>query len=66
VLIFDEATSNLDTETAAQIARTANRLKGAVSVFFIAHQFPPGLAVDRVVELGTKTDLGSEPTRSNP
>jgi subfamily B ATP-binding cassette protein HlyB/CyaB len=66
VLIFDEATSNLDTETAAQIARTANRLKGAVSILFIAHQFPPGLAVDREVELGTNPDVSSEPPRSNP
>lgn len=52
VLIFDEATSNLDPETAAQFARTVNSLKGRVSMLFIAHHLPDSLKVDRVVKLG--------------
>ncbi len=52
VLIFDEATSNLDTPTAEQFADTINRLKGQVSILFIAHQLPKGLLVDATVRLG--------------
>jgi subfamily B ATP-binding cassette protein HlyB/CyaB len=51
VLIFDEATSNLDPPTAEQFARTVNALKGKVTMLFIAHQLPKGLAVDEVVSL---------------
>ena len=52
LLIFDEATSSLDAETAEAFARTVNRLKGKVTMIFIAHQLPKGLQVDRVVTLG--------------
>jgi len=52
VLIFDEATSNLDAQTAEQFARTVNQLRGAATLLFIAHQLPKGLAVDGVVRLG--------------
>jgi len=38
ILIFDEATSELDAETAESFARTVNRLKERVTVGFIAHQ----------------------------
>ena len=51
VLIFDEAASNLDAATAERFAQTVNRLKGRVSVLFIAHQLPKGLAVDEVFTL---------------
>jgi subfamily B ATP-binding cassette protein HlyB/CyaB len=51
LLIFDEATSNLDAATARQFARTINQLKGKVTVLFIAHLVPPGLHVDEVIEL---------------
>lgn len=47
ILIFDEATSNLDTKTAESFARTVNALKGTATVLFIAHQVPAGLEVDR-------------------
>jgi subfamily B ATP-binding cassette protein HlyB/CyaB len=56
VLIFDEATSNLDQATAAQFAATLNRLQGGVGMLFVAHQLPPGLKVDREIQLG---DLAS-------
>ena len=52
VLIFDEATSSLDTDTAQQLAHTINSLKGKVAVLFIAHRIPGGLQVDEVVKLG--------------
>jgi len=52
VLVFDEATSNLDASTAEQFAQTVNQLKGRVTVLFIAHQVPKGLEVDEVVRLG--------------
>jgi subfamily B ATP-binding cassette protein HlyB/CyaB len=52
ILIFDEATSSLDSPTAEQFARTVNRLKGKVTMLFIAHQLPKGLHVDSVINLG--------------
>jgi ATP-binding cassette, subfamily B, bacterial HlyB/CyaB len=53
ILIFDEAVSNLDQQTAECFARTINKLKGKVTMLFITHQIPRGLQVDEVVELGT-------------
>jgi len=47
ILIFDEATSNLDLKTAESLAQTVNALKGTATVLFIAHQVPAGLQVDR-------------------
>ena len=55
ILVFDEAVSNLDTQTAEHFARTINKLKGTVTMLFITHQIPRGLAVDEVIELGTNT-----------
>jgi len=52
VLIFDEATSNLDMETSEHFARTVNQLKGSTTILFITHQVPRGLAVDAIVRLG--------------
>ena len=52
VLIFDEAVSNLDTQTAEQFAQTVNKLKGKVTILFITHQLPKGLQVDEAVILG--------------
>jgi ATP-binding cassette, subfamily B, bacterial HlyB/CyaB len=51
VLIFDEATSNLDNDTAEQFARTVNLLRGQATMLFITHQVPAGLKVDEVVML---------------
>ena len=47
ILIFDEATSNLDQRTAESFAQTVNALKRSATVLFIAHQVPAGLQVDR-------------------
>lgn len=55
ILVFDEAVSNLDQQTAEHFARTINKLKGKVTMLFITHQIPRGLAVDEVIELGMNT-----------
>jgi len=52
VLIFDEATSNLDQQTAESFARTINQLRGKVTMLFIAHNLPRGLQVDEVMQFG--------------
>jgi len=52
VLIFDEATSNLDAQTAESFAQTINQLKGKVTMLFIAHNLPRGLKVDEVLQFG--------------
>ena len=63
VLIFDEATSNLDQQTAEHFARTINKLKGQVSMLFITHQLPKGLNVDEAVLLGRETGEVAEQER---
>jgi subfamily B ATP-binding cassette protein HlyB/CyaB len=52
ILIFDEATSNLDAHTAEHFARTVNQLRGKVTMLFITHHIPKGLHVDEVFSLG--------------
>ncbi len=52
VLIFDEAVSNLDQQTAEHFAQTVNKLKGKVTILFITHQLLKGLRVDEAVILG--------------
>ncbi|MBK6906551.1 MAG: peptidase domain-containing ABC transporter [Rhodocyclaceae bacterium] len=52
ILIFDEAVSNLDQDTAEHFAQTINKLKGKVTMLFITHQIPKTLQVDEVVTLG--------------
>jgi subfamily B ATP-binding cassette protein HlyB/CyaB len=54
VLIFDEAASNLDAQTAERFAQTVNQLKGKVTILFIAHQLPKGLQVDEVFTLSAE------------
>jgi subfamily B ATP-binding cassette protein HlyB/CyaB len=51
ILIFDEAVSNLDQQTAEHFAKTINTLKGQVTMLFITHQIPKGLQVDEVLSL---------------
>ena len=59
VLIFDEATSNLDLATAEQFANTVNSLRGKVTLIFIAHQLPKSLQVDHLVRLDEISGIGS-------
>lgn len=60
VLIFDEAVSNLDQQTAEHFAQTVNKLKGKVTILFITHQLPKGLQVDEAVILGKEKNNQSE------
>jgi subfamily B ATP-binding cassette protein HlyB/CyaB len=53
ILIFDEATSSLDANTAEHFAATINQLKGKVTIVFITHALPKNLMVDEVVRIGT-------------
>jgi subfamily B ATP-binding cassette protein HlyB/CyaB len=55
VLIFDEATSNLDHATAKSFASTVNALKSKVTMLFITHGLPKALEPDSVVRLGLLT-----------
>ncbi len=52
ILVFDEATSNLDAATAEHFAKTINGLKGQVTMLFITHALPKALQVDEVVRIG--------------
>ena len=61
ILVFDEATSNLDTHTSAQFAKTINQLKGKVTILFIAHQVPRGLHVDETVIVGVAPAMPAAP-----
>jgi ATP-binding cassette, subfamily B, bacterial HlyB/CyaB len=51
ILIFDEAISSLDQQTAEHFARTISTLKGRVTILFITHQLPRGLKFDSVFEI---------------
>jgi len=52
ILVFDEATSSLDQETAEHFALTINQLKGKVTMLFITHALPKSLVVDEVINIG--------------
>ena len=58
MLIFDEATSNLDQQTAEHFAQTVNQLKVRVTMVFIAHALPKGLQVDEVVQFAQRPSGG--------
>ena len=62
ILIFDEAISNLDTQTAEHFAQTVNKLKSKVTILFITHQLPKGLMVDQAVILGK--EISNKPDSS--
>ncbi|MBU9200205.1 peptidase domain-containing ABC transporter [Burkholderia multivorans] len=57
ILVFDEATANLDAASAEAIAQTVNALKGKLTIVFVAHHLPRGLQVDRVIKLPEGRDL---------
>jgi subfamily B ATP-binding cassette protein HlyB/CyaB len=60
ILVFDEATSQLDHATAESFAHTINRLKGRVTILFITHQLPRALRVDEIVQLGAPRQARDE------
>ncbi|HEX4986738.1 MAG TPA: peptidase domain-containing ABC transporter [Burkholderiales bacterium] len=43
ILIFDEATSNLDEETANAFGETINQLRGKATILMIAHKLPESI-----------------------
>ena len=51
ILIFDEASSALDKQTAEYFAQTVNSLRGKITMLFIAHALPANLQVDQVIHL---------------
>jgi subfamily B ATP-binding cassette protein HlyB/CyaB len=51
VLLFDEATSNLDQGAAGGIVATINALRGAVAIIVISHAPLAGLRIDRLIDL---------------
>ena len=51
ILIFDEATSGLDQQTAERFAHTVSSLKRSMTILFVAHQLPRGLEADLVQTL---------------
>lgn len=55
ILVFDEATSQLDAKTAEQLAATVSRLRGRVTVLFIAHHVPESLHPDRCLDLSAES-----------
>jgi ABC-type multidrug transport system fused ATPase/permease subunit len=61
VLIFDEATSSLDTKSERQIQQTILRLKGQVTMILVAHRLSTVEGCDRLVwlEQGGVRKLGS-------
>jgi len=66
VLVFDEATSNLDQQTAEHFAQTINQLKGKITMLFVAHILPRGLQVDEVIQFGSRSGKESAHGGSNP
>lgn len=67
MLIFDEATSNLDAQTAESFAQTINQLKGKVTIVFIAHNLPRGLKVHEVIQFGAREPAkAGQPSSSDP
>jgi len=65
ILIFDEAVSSLDQQTAEHFAQTINRLKGQATMLFITHQIPKGLQVDEVFSFGVKP-AETQSTKAEP
>jgi subfamily B ATP-binding cassette protein HlyB/CyaB len=61
VLLFDEATSNLDQDAADGIVATINALRGQVTIIVISHAPLNGLRIDRVVDLAAAD--GARPVR---
>jgi subfamily B ATP-binding cassette protein HlyB/CyaB len=59
ILVFDEATSSLDSTTAEHFATTINRLRGTVTMLFIAHAIPKNLQIDEIVRIGPAVPLNS-------
>jgi subfamily B ATP-binding cassette protein HlyB/CyaB len=51
ILIFDEASSNLEQHTAESFAKTINARKGKVTMLFLTHALPKSLQIDEVIQI---------------
>jgi ATP-binding cassette, subfamily B, bacterial HlyB/CyaB len=51
ILIFDEATSNIDDDTAIAFGETINQLKGMATILLIAHKLPASIQGIKTVDL---------------
>jgi ABC-type bacteriocin/lantibiotic exporter with double-glycine peptidase domain len=58
VLILDEATSNLDTETEARIIETLTHLKGHMTLVAVSHRPALLSLADQRLSLGRETNMG--------
>jgi subfamily B ATP-binding cassette protein HlyB/CyaB len=56
ILIFDEATSNLDRESSWHVAAAINRIKGHVTIIFVAHQIPDNLKLTKIFRLDKEAE----------
>jgi subfamily B ATP-binding cassette protein HlyB/CyaB len=65
ILIFDEATSSLDQQTAEHLSSTVNQLRGRVSIIFIAHALPKTLQIDELIRIDSPPWNVSELTKVN-
>jgi subfamily B ATP-binding cassette protein HlyB/CyaB len=54
ILIFDEATSNLDDETANAFGETINQLRGKATILMIAHKLPASIADIQTISLAAE------------
>ena len=52
ILIFDEATSNLDDDTANAFGETINELRGKVTILMIAHKLPASIGAIETISQG--------------
>jgi subfamily B ATP-binding cassette protein HlyB/CyaB len=55
ILIFDEATSNLDEETANAFGETISELRGKVTILMIAHKLPRSIQATDIFNLRLET-----------
>lgn len=66
ILIFDEATSSVDAQTAEALARTVMSLKGKKTILFIAHTQPMGLEPDSRLVFGAGAGRSTANDRADP
>ncbi|HEY5929846.1 MAG TPA: peptidase domain-containing ABC transporter [Burkholderiales bacterium] len=52
ILLFDEATSNLDDESATEFGETLSQLQGKATILLIAHRLPTGVTPSATVSIG--------------
>jgi ATP-binding cassette subfamily C protein len=69
ILILDEATSNLDTDSESKIQSAINNLRGKITILFITHRISSITSADQIIviknskveEIGTPEILMNNP-----